>query len=171
MKTIPSKTRGMKATMMKGGVALVALALGLGAAASATDQAPAVKQQKKHISLRHWVQIGTASWYGRHFQGKTTANGESYNMYALTCAHRTLPMGSWIRVTNLKNHKSVFVRVNDRGPVPENRVVDLSYAAAHAVGIKGVAKVKLEPVNSSNPELTKELLAQINIPLLPVPGQ
>lgn len=167
--TNPSKVRGLKATMLKGGVALAAFALSLGATAS--NPAPPAKKQAKHSRLRHWFQIGTASWYGRHFQGKTTANGEPFNMYALTCAHRTLPLGSWIRVTNLRNHKSVFVRVNDRGPVPENRVVDLSYAAAHAVGIRGLGRVKLEPVSNSNPEMAKELLAQINIPLLPVPGQ
>jgi rare lipoprotein A len=92
-------------------------------------------------------------------------------MFALTCAHRSLPLGSWIRVTNLRNHKSIFVRVNDRGPVPENRVVDLSYAAARAVGIRGLGKVKLEPVRDGNPELAKELMAQLNIPLIPVSGQ
>jgi rare lipoprotein A len=171
MKMIPSKIRDRKATMMKGGVAIVTLALALGAAASASDPAPAAKNHEKHAKARHWFQIGTASWYGRHFQGHTTANGESYNMFALTCAHRSLPLGSWIRVTNLRNHKSIFVRVNDRGPVPENRVVDLSYAAARAVGIRGLGKVKLEPVRDGNPELAKELMAQLNIPLIPVSGQ
>jgi rare lipoprotein A len=92
-------------------------------------------------------------------------------MFALTCAHRSLPLGSWIRVTNLRNHKSIFVRVNDRGPVPENRVVDLSYAAAHAVGIHGIGKVKLEPVRNGDPEMAKELVAQLRIPLLSVAGE
>jgi len=91
-------------------------------------------------------------------------------MFALTCAHRSLPLGSWIRVTNLKNHKSIFVRVNDRGPVPETRVVDLSYAAANAVGIHGLGKVKLETVRGGDPELEQQLVAQLHIPLLPVAG-
>ncbi len=174
MKMIPSKIRDRKVTMMKGGVAIVTLALALGVAASASDPAPAANQNTKTAKTaksRHWFQIGTASWYGRHFQGRTTANGESYNMFALTCAHRSLPLGSWIRVTNLRNHKSIFVRVNDRGPVPENRIVDLSYAAAHAVGISGLGKVKLEPVRDGDPELAKELIAQLHIPLLPVAGE
>jgi rare lipoprotein A len=171
MTMIPSKIRDIKVTMMKGGIAIVTLALALGVAASASNSAPAVKHAATATKSKHWFQVGTASWYGRHFQGRTTANGESYNMFALTCAHRSLPLGSWIRVTNLRNHKSIFVRVNDRGPVPENRVVDLSYAAASAVGIHGLGKVKLEPVRGGDPELAKELLAQLHIPLMPVPGE
>jgi rare lipoprotein A len=73
-----------------------------------------------------------------------TASGETYNMYDLTCAHRSLPLGSLVRVTNLRNHKSVVVRVNDRGPVPANRIVDLSYAAASSLGMSGVSKVRLD---------------------------
>ena len=94
----------------------------------------------------HWFQLGHASWYGKLFQGQPTASGESYNMYDLTCAHRSLPLGSLVRVTNLRNHKSVVVRVNDRGPVPDDRIVDLSYAAAISLGVQGVAKVRLELV-------------------------
>ena len=100
-------------------------------------------------AVRHphrWFQLGHASWYGRLFQGHQTASGESYNMYDLTCAHRSLPLGSLVRVTNLHNHKSVVVRVNDRGPVPDDRIVDLSYAAAISLGVQGVAKVRLELV-------------------------
>jgi rare lipoprotein A len=108
----------------------------------------------------HWFQIGQASWYGPRFQGKRTANGESFDMNSLTCAHRSLPLGSWVRVTNLKNRKTVFVRVNDRGPVPEDRVVDLSYAAARAVGLVGIGKVKLEPLRGGDTEMARELLAQ-----------
>jgi len=92
----------------------------------------------------HWYQLGHASWYGKYFQGHPTASGESYNMYDLTCAHRSLPLGSLLKVTNLRNHKTVVVRVNDRGPVPEDRIVDLSYAAASSLGFHGVAKVKIE---------------------------
>ena len=103
---------------------------------------PAAKAKPAH----RWFQLGAASWYGKLFQGHPTASGESFNMYDLTCAHRSLPLGSLVRVTNLRNHKSVVVRVNDRGPVPDNRIVDLSYAAASLLGFQGVAKVGLELV-------------------------
>jgi rare lipoprotein A len=93
---------------------------------------------------RRWYQLGKASWYGKYLQGHPTASGESYNMYDLTCAHRSLPIGSLVRVTNLRNRKSVVVRVNDRGPLPEDRIVDLSYAAASTLGVNGLAKVRLE---------------------------
>ncbi len=99
-------------------------------------------------SRRHWFQFGRASWYGRDFQGQPTANGEAYDMNAMTCAHRSLPLGSLIRVTNLRNHRSIFVRVNDRGPVPVTRVVDLSYAAARILGFstRGTEKVRIDLV-------------------------
>ncbi len=108
--------------------------------------APAKSQMRTAASKspHHWYQLGVASWYGKYFQGHPTASGESYNMFDLTCAHRSLPIGSLIRVTNLHNHKTVVVRVNDRGPVPEDRIVDLSYAAANLLGVTGVTKVRLE---------------------------
>ncbi len=98
------------------------------------------------VSHHHWYQLGVASWYGKFFQGKTTASGEPYDENQLTCAHRTLPLGSVLRVTNLRNNKSVIVTVNDRGPVPENRVIDLSRAAAQALDFsdQGLAPVKVE---------------------------
>ena len=96
---------------------------------------------------KHWYQVGRASWYGGGFQGHATASGENYNMTDLTCAHRSLPLGTLIRVTNLVNHKSVVVRVNDRGPFLASRVVDLSYAAAHFLGFDGTAKVRLDVLN------------------------
>lgn len=100
----------------------------------------------------HWYQIGRASWYGSLFQGQPTASGEDFDMNAMTCAHRSLPMGSLVKVTNLRNHKSVVVRVNDRGPIPANRVVDLSYAAAHFLGFsrRGTAPVRLELLSSDS---------------------
>jgi rare lipoprotein A len=112
---------------------------------------------------RHWYQIGRASWYGEELQGQQTASGEDFDMNQLTCAHRSLPLGSMIRVTNLRNHKSVVVRVNDRGPMPQNRVVDLSYAAARFLGFsnRGTAPVRLDLVNS------KAELAQLSYPLTP----
>lgn len=170
MKLIPSTIRDRKVTLMKGGVVVMTLMMAFGVASAASDPAPAnasATQPGHKTKTHHWYQIGEASWYGNRFQGHTTANGEPFNMYALTCAHRSLPLGSWIRVTNLRNHKSIFVRVNDRGPVPDDRIVDLSYAAAKAVGIHGLAKVKLEPVRGGDPKLAQELLAQLQIPLLP----
>jgi rare lipoprotein A len=97
---------------------------------------------------KHWYQIGRASWYGGYFQGRATASGENYNMTDLTCAHRSLPIGTLIRVTNLGNHKSVVVRVNDRGPYFASRVVDLSYAAAHFLGFSGTTKVRIDVLNT-----------------------
>ncbi len=82
-------------------------------------------------------QKGVASWYGRKFHGKKTANGEIYNMYAMTAAHPTLPLPSYARVTHVKSGRSVIVRVNDRGPFLRGRVIDLSYAAAAKLGIIG----------------------------------
>src|SRR4051794_10660726 len=93
-------------------------------------------------------QIGAASWYGEKFQGHTTASGEPYDMYQLTAAHRELPLGSWIKVTNMRTGKWLIVRVNDRGPFVGNRIVDLSDSAAAMLDIKGrgVERVKLEVV-------------------------
>jgi len=91
-------------------------------------------------------ETGTASWYGPHFHGKKTANGETFDMYGLTAAHRSLPLGTWVRVTNLRNGASVLVRVNDRGPVPESRIIDLSYEAATLLDVRenGIAKVRID---------------------------
>ena len=119
------------------------------ATSSSPSPQPAVAAPKPATAPKpahHWFQLGHASWYGKLFQGQPTASGESYNMYDLTCAHRSLPLGSLVRVTNLRNRKSVVVRVNDRGPVADNRIVDLSYAAAISLGFQGVAKVRLELV-------------------------
>ena len=93
-------------------------------------------------------QVGNASWYGRGHQGKRTASGEAFDEALLTAAHPSLPLGSRARVTNLGNGKSVIVRVNDRGPFVRGRVVDLSRAAARALGITGdgVTRVKVEPI-------------------------
>jgi rare lipoprotein A len=98
---------------------------------------------------RDWHQIGLASWYGRQFQGKETADGETYNMNDLTCAHRFLPLGTWIKVTNLHTRKWIVVRVNDRGPVPDTRIADLSSGAAHMLGMwdRGVARVRLDVID------------------------
>lgn len=89
---------------------------------------------------------GVASWYGSKFHGRTTANGEKYDMNSLTAAHKTLPFGTKVKVTNTRNGKSVVVRINDRGPYAGKRVIDLSRSAAQAVGMvnSGTAQVKLD---------------------------
>jgi rare lipoprotein A len=91
-------------------------------------------------------QVGTASWYGEYFQGKQTASGEPYDMRDFTAAHLTLPLGTFVRVTNLRNGKAVVVRINDRGPVVDGRIIDVSYNAARALGFKerGLQKVRLD---------------------------
>ena len=89
---------------------------------------------------------GLASWYGKDFHGRLTANGEVFDMESITAAHPTLPMPSYVRVTNLANRRSLIVRVNDRGPFHSNRVIDLSHKSAHLLGFRdnGVARVKVE---------------------------
>ena len=95
-------------------------------------------------------QVGKASWYGRLFQHKQTASGEPYDMYQFTAAHRTLPLGSWVEVTDLKNDRSVIVRINDRGPEPKNRIIDLSYNAAKMLGMtkNGVHPVRIDLIET-----------------------
>jgi len=131
-------------------------------------QAGNAEQPVKHTSQHHWFQTGRASWYGRLFQGHATANGENFDMNDLTCAHRSLPMGALVRVTNLSNNKTVVVRVNDRGPIARSRVVDLSYAAANFLGFSGTARVRLELVKD-DPELAQifPLNAAVVFPLTP----
>jgi rare lipoprotein A len=95
-------------------------------------------------------QIGTASWYGSYFQGRATASGEPYDMYDLTAAHPTLPLGSWVRVTNLRNGRAVVVRINDRGPIVPGRIIDLSYNTARVLHFQsqGLQRVRLDVVKS-----------------------
>ncbi len=95
-----------------------------------------------------YTEVGYASWYGKKFQGRPTASGEIFDMYKLTAAHRRLPLGTYVKVTNLSNGKSVIVKINDRGPYVKGRIIDLSYLAAKKIGMvkAGVAKVKIETV-------------------------
>jgi len=97
-------------------------------------------------SEKGFVQEGMASWYGEDFHGRPTANGEIYDMYAETAAHKTLPMNTYIRVTNLRNKRQITVRVNDRGPFVRGRIVDLSYTGAKKLGMleSGTAPVRVE---------------------------
>jgi rare lipoprotein A len=104
---------------------------------------------------RGYRERGIASWYGKKFHGKPTSSREPYDMYAMSAAHKTLPLPSYVRVRNLQNGRSAIVRVNDRGPFLHNRLIDLSYAAAHRLGIVGTGTglVEIETVepNESAP--------------------
>lgn len=132
--------------------------------ATVTDE-PYSKQGNKDYRLRGqsysiirhpigFTQVGYASWYGTKFHGYHTANGETYDMYAMTAAHKRLPLPSFVRVTNLANGKQVVVRVNDRGPFHPGRIIDLSYAAAYKLDMlkSGTAKVRIEVVSAPEKE-------------------
>jgi rare lipoprotein A len=105
-----------------------------------------------HTSERGWQQVGTASWYGKDFHGKPTASGEIYNMYGYSAAHKTLPLGTRVRVTNLKNGRRIIVPINDRGPFVGRRIIDMSYGAARHLGMvkEGLAKVHVEVIQTSH---------------------
>ncbi len=108
------------------------------------------------------VQYGVASWYGADFHGRRTSSGEIYDMYQLTCAHQTLPLGTMVMVTNLENGSSLELKVNDRGPFVKDRIIDVSYAAARMLGMweKGTASVKVEIIGSA-PELVQRFTLQV----------
>ncbi len=103
-----------------------------------------------------YLEIGIASWYGKKFHGRLTSMGETYDMFSMTAAHKALPLPTVVKVTNLDNARSIVVRVNDRGPFHDDRLIDLSYAAAQALGFhdKGTSPVVVEALDSVNhPEL------------------
>jgi len=105
-------------------------------------------------------QIGTASWYGDYFEGRQTASGEPFNMYDLTAAHPSLPLGTLVKVTNLRNREAVVVRINDRGPVVPGRIIDLSYSAAKVLHFKdqGIQRVRLDVVHpKAHPQMIAAL--------------
>lgn len=105
------------------------------------------------LSARGYTEKGVASWYGPQFHGRSTANGERYDMYGITAAHPTLPLPTLARVTNLVNGKQVLVRVNDRGPFHKNRLIDLSYGAARELEVTGMgtAPVRVDVLEEDNP--------------------
>lgn len=104
-------------------------------AAQPEDFSPAAPVPASPAKLPY--QVGIASWYGSFFQGKETTSGHPFDMWAMTAAHRTLPLGTRVRVTNLANNLAVILRINDRGPVPDSRIIDLSYGAARALHFSG----------------------------------
>ena len=113
----------------------------------------------KPLQQNQYQEIGIASWYGNEFTGRKTANGEIYNPNALTAAHRTLPMPSWIKITNLDNNKAIIARVNDRGPFAKNRIIDVSEKAAELLGFKGngTTEVKVELLRDDTDQLLQKL--------------
>src|SRR6202158_115155 len=139
-------------------VVLSVASLGAGAASRPSSLEPAKvtqplviatsghKTRKTNSSKSKAYQVGTASWYGEFFQGKQTASGEPFDMRDFTAAHPSLPLGTLVKVTNLKNGKAVVVRINDRGPVVDGRSIDVSYNGARALGFKdrGLQKVRLD---------------------------
>ncbi len=147
--------------------ALFLAALLLFTTACATKQhRPPVEPTKKprpYKVLGKWYQplasatgydkVGVASWYGPNFHGKLTANGEKYNMHAMTAAHKTLPLGTFVKVRHLKNGKTVVLRINDRGPFVGSRIIDLSNKAAHAIGMvgSGTARVRVTAIPGKTP--------------------
>ncbi len=137
-------------------VACVTSALGLGISTVGTEAASALSVNRSHDETKETLNAnseqllanrrGRASWYGRRFHGRRTASGETFNAYSHTAAHRSLPFGTRVRVTNLNNGRSVVVRINDRGPYSGGRIIDLSRAAAEAIGMlrTGTAPVRVE---------------------------
>jgi len=116
-----------------------------------TPQARSKSQAGKSQAQPKPYQVGVASWYGKAFHGRATASGEDFDMFELTAAHKELPLGTWVKVTNLRNGKWIVVRVNDRGPYVGKRILDLSYAAARMLEMnRGLTKVRLDIVQ---PEL------------------
>jgi rare lipoprotein A len=148
------------------GLAVVLSIVSLGAAqrpiSSESGKAQASTKQVaevlpvKAVSRTRPYQVGTASWYGSYFQGKTTASGEPYNMYDMTAAHNDLPLGTLVKVTNLRNGRSVVLKINDRGPVVDGRISDVSYTAAKELDFKarGIQRVRVDLVR---PELVASL--------------
>jgi len=112
------------------------------------------KRYYTKTSRKGHVERGLASWYGKKFHGRRTSSGERYNMYAMTAAHKTLPLPTYVRVTNLTNGRSTVVRVNDRGPFYGNRIIDLSYSAARKLGMaaKGVEMVEIRAIDPRVPK-------------------
>ncbi len=117
-------------------------------------------------SSRGYAERGIASWYGKKFHGRRTSNGETFNMYAMTAAHKSLPLPTYVAVTNLANRRRIVVRVNDRGPFYANRLLDLSYAAASKLGIlaKGTGFVEIRAIEPGAPLPQPARLAPEQVP-------
>jgi rare lipoprotein A (peptidoglycan hydrolase) len=161
------------------GLAIACLIAGTGAAQgpnnSEATPAPVsstrIKPDSKKPAAQPY-QVGTASWYGSDFDGRLTASGEPYDMYEMTAAHLKLPLGSYVRVTNLHNGRAVVVKINDRGPIVPGRIIDLSYGAALALGYdhRGLQRVRLDIVKPRQPRLAYQTVAD-NRPVPEIPSR
>jgi len=122
-------------------------------------------------SASGYVERGMASWYGNKFHGRPTSSFEPYDMYKFTAAHKTLPLPSFVRVTNLENGRSVVVRVNDRGPFVDGRIIDLSYAAAVKLGmhVQGVARVEVRAIDPGRPGSLDAPVQTVHRSAMPAP--
>ncbi len=116
-------------------------------------------------SSQGYLKEGTASWYGKDYHGRKTANGETYDMYAMTAAHPVLPMNTRVRVTNLENNRSVTLRINDRGPFVNNRIIDVSYAAARALDMqgRGLVRVRVETIRVTSKEKARPQVQETDL--------
>lgn len=134
------------------GASAAALLAAVGVLAGCGAHEPPATSPRPSVRLGA-TESGRASWYGPDYHGRQTASGERYNMFALTAAHRTLPFGTLVRVENRENGREVIVRINDRGPFVHGRIVDLSYAAARAIGMSraGEVKIRMEVVGLPPP--------------------
>jgi rare lipoprotein A len=162
----------MRRSMAQGLTMAVIVSLGAAQRPNISESGkPGITEAAIESSMRHAVvppatsgvrpyQVGTASWYGSDFEGRPTASGEPYNMYELTAAHPTLPLGSFVKVTNLRNRRAVIVRINDRGPIVDGRIIDVSYGAAKVLNFqsRGVQRVRLDVVSARKAPTTMALL-------------
>jgi hypothetical protein len=136
---------------------------------NAPSQSPYIVGGKVYIPFQQlvlgWKEEGIASWYGPDFHSQMTASGEKYNMFSYTAAHKTLPLGTIVRVTNLKNRKSIVVKINDRGPFVANRIIDLSYSAAKVLGLDraGTGKVELQVIGYLPPKRVSSILSPVGV--------
>lgn len=137
-------------------LALLIVTVAFSACAPRETAAPSTRRPKPYRVDGIWYQPmekatdfrqkGIASWYGKQFHGRKTSNGETYDMYGVTAAHKTLPLGTWVKVRNLENGRSAELRINDRGPFVRGRVIDLSYGAAKKLGVVGPGTAKVEVI-------------------------
>lgn len=164
MKQMRMQVKGFVRRLVR--IGLIGIVIALSGCASAPPPAPPGYPRPYQVlgkwyqpvpHARGFHQEGIASWYGRDFHGLKTANGETYDMYAMTAAHKTLPLGTRVEVTNLNNHRQVQVRINDRGPFVRGRIIDLSYSAAQKIGLvgPGTAPVELVAVGAENVDFNK----------------
>ena len=163
----------MRRRLAQGLAIAVVVSLGVAQGPNRSRSAKSVTEAAAEQSMRQAIvpparssvrayEVGTASWYGQDFEGKPTASGEPYNMFELTAAHPSLPLGTLVKVTNLRNRRAVVVRINDRGPVVDGRIIDVSYSAAKVLNFqsRGVQRVRLDVVPPRKAPPTMALLTE-----------